>query len=261
MNKIDENKLMAYLYGELDLKERKQLEAQLKRQPELAATLQQLQTVRHQMGQLEDVDPQVSLVIDDQKRVQSFKFLMPWLSAAAAIVLLILIGFLLETSVSFKGRQLTVEFGATESASPVVNEAQLVPVIHQALQQQEQLLMDRMQKMQADLEQKLILASNQEAGVQKEIIDKDILNEQLQAYRQQQLMEMTGLLEENIASQREELQAFLTDYHRYLEERRIQDLQLIEAGFQTMKENVDRQKTETDEILANILSTTNNTNY
>ena len=261
MNKIDEGKLMAYLYGELDSKEREQVEAQLKKHPELAATLQELQTVRNQMGQLEDTDPQVSLVIDDRKRVPAFRVLIPWLSAAAAIALLVLIGFLSETSVSFKGRQLMVEFGATEPASTVANEAQLVPVIHQALQQQEQLLMDRMQKMQAELEQKLISTSQQEDISQKDIIDKDILNAQLQAYRQQQLTELTGLLEENIASQREELQAFLTDYHRYLEERRMQDLQLIEAGFQTMKENVDRQKTETDEILANILSTTNNTNY
>ena len=203
MNRIDESTLMAYLYGELEPQEHREVETQIELDPELATRLQELKAIRGLLGKLEDSHPETPLIINHNRITPIFKRLIPWLGAAAAILLMLLVGFIFETSISFEGRKLTVEFGTTTPTESVYHDQVLVPVIHDALQKQEQLLMDRMQKLQADLEQRMTTVAVQSTPKATEGVDETILHSQLQKYREQQLAEMTGLMEENIASQRE----------------------------------------------------------
>ena len=258
MNKVDERVLMALLYGELEPDEQKRVEEQLKNQPEMAAKFNELKEVSHFIGKLEDQEPGEPLIIDGTPDNTKLNNWAPWLAAAASLLLLVVVGFLTNTSISIDQNRLTMTFGketATRAVSGVNSEE-----LTDALKQQEELFSNRVHEMHEDITNKLSVLE-QGSSSQNGSISESELQAYLTTYRERQLAEMTSLLEQNISSQRGELKAFLTEYHQFLEERRLQDLQLIEAGFQAMQEDVYKQKTETDEILANILTTAKNTNY
>lgn len=264
--KVDESTLMAYLYGELSVEEQEQVRLALEDDPEAQSMLDDLGKVKTLMGKLPDQEPMAPLVIDTRPTVM--RRLIPWLGAAAAVSLLLLVGYLTDLTIQLQNKQLSIGFGPqpVEAVADGLTQEQLVPLLESMLDNQNSQYQQDLQTMQSSLQAQITDYQNNAAPVQTIPAANNGLNEQeLQAYivqyQQQNLQQFAQLLDNNAEQQREELQVFLAEYHQFLEERRLQDLQLIEAGFQAMQDNVDQQKSETEQILANIITSVNSTNY
>ncbi len=264
-HKVDETVLMAYLYGELNKEEKQEVETYLKEHPESARTLEEFNKVRDLMGMLEDQDPPTTVVLNTETGGTRWRKLVPWLSIAAAISLILITGFLTKASISWQDKQLSIRFGTPEMVQEDrdMTREELSGLIQSALAQQQEVYSGQLNLVKTELEQRLDSQTPQylvRTPVASGITEQE-LQVYLAQYQEQQIGEIASLLQDNVETQREELQTFLAEYHQFLEQRRLQDLQLIEAGFQAMQDNVDQQKTATEEILANIITTVNNTNH
>lgn len=266
--KVDESALMAYLYGELSAEEKEKISEYLKDHPESQELIDDLQKVRGLMEKLEDQEPVAPILINTGPPETLVKRLMPWLGMAAAVTLLLLVGYFTNFSLKYQGKQLTMGFGndpvVTDKSAGFTKE-DLAPVIEEALQQQRLLYAGDLHNMQTSLQDQINAnqryLQNINTQTRSKGLDENTLQTYLEQYQQRNLQEMALLLKNNTQIQRGELQAFLADYDLFLEERRLQDLKLIEAGFQAVQDNVNKQKSETEQILANIITTVNNTNY
>jgi len=186
------------------------------------------------MGKLPDQEPMAPLVIDTRPTVM--RRLIPWLGAAAAVSLLLLVGYLTDLTIELQNKQLSIGFGPqpTEEVADGITQEQLVPLLETMLDNQKSQYQQDLQTMQSSIQAQITDFQNT-APVQTIPAARNGINEQeLQAYiiqyQQQNLQQFAQLLDNNAEQQRGELQVFLAEYHQFLEERRLQDLQLIEAG-------------------------------
>ena len=63
------------------------------------------------------------------------------------------------------------------------------------------------------------------------------------------------------AQQQRMINDVLVDFSAYLENQRQNDLRLIQANFNGLKDNTETNLKETNQILASIITTVNNQNY
>ncbi len=265
--KVDESTLIAYLYGELSAEEQAKVNQYLEENPEAQATLEELGKVRTVMAKLEDEEPLAPIVMNMHPEPTIMRKLVPWLSAAAAVCLFVLVGYATDLNLKYQQGQVILGFGepaTTEVETSPLTQEQLVPLLEGILGQQNAQYNAELKNVQSALESQI--AANQQKIAQTTAkpapgLDEGVLQAYLMRYQEENVNQMASLLENSTEVQREELQIFLAEYHQFLEERRLQDLQLIEAGFQAMQDNVNQQKSETEEILANIITSVNSTNY
>ena len=71
---------------------------------------------------------------------------------------------------------------------------------------------------------------------------------------------LQSYLESSSVQQQDYFQAVLKEFSDYMENQREEDLRLIRLSLVNLQENQQSQKAETDQILANILTTVNNQN-
>ncbi len=258
--RIDKAKLMAYLYGELEGEEKEQVAQYLQEHPEKREDLNQLAGVSQLLNKLEDQDPVGPLVIPSKS---VWRTLVPWMSAAAAVMLIFMTAYLTDFTMILSKGQMTLSFGPpTASFAEDTSQEKLMTQVKDLLEEQQVGYQRILANMKADL--RLELVENQElsnTNSSSTVLNPTQLQALLDQHQFDQMQQINQLLEDNSAQQREEIQVFLAEYHQYLEERRLQDLQLIEAGFQAMQDNVNQQQSETEEILANIITTAKSKNY
>ncbi|MDH3709043.1 MAG: hypothetical protein OER04_04100 [Cyclobacteriaceae bacterium] len=263
--KVDESTLMAYLYNELGAAEREEVERQLLEDPQAQAQLEEFVKVRTLLGKLEDEEPATPLIMNSPQEKTIIRRLVPWLGVAASVCLLLLAGYATDFRATSQNGQLILGFGEAEPKIEALDQEQVMPLIDQALTRQREQYSQQLTGLQTALENKIVDNKATPTEVRytqpAPALDEQALQAYLVGYQQQNMQQMAQLLQTNTQIQREELQTFLAEYHQFLEERRLQDLQLIEAGFQAMQDNVNQQKSETEEILANIITSVNSTNY
>ena len=71
---------------------------------------------------------------------------------------------------------------------------------------------------------------------------------------------LIGLMASSEKAQRQYINEILADYSLYLEEQRQEDLQVIQASFNSLKDNSEINQIETNQILASLITTVNNQN-
>ena len=96
-----EDRLMDYLYGEMEEPDRRKFEAELDRDPELQAELQALRNTRSILSGLPDVQPQPVVAVMKSRPLSWKKW--PLRVGVAAAVLLLLILFNARFEVSSRG--------------------------------------------------------------------------------------------------------------------------------------------------------------
>ncbi|MGI9542974.1 MAG: anti-sigma factor family protein [Cyclobacteriaceae bacterium] len=254
--KPEESVLMAYLYGELESEECKKVEQYLVDHPKVKEEIDQLRGVRSVLQQWPDQEVVAPIVLPANSDRTIFRQLIPWLSMAAACLLLFLAGYASGTQINYNDGELRISFNGN---SPRVAEAGLSKedvneMIQVALKSQTQ-----------DFEQQLAQLGSREAASPGDgssqnvqaVASWDRTMKQIQA---QNLSTMNRMLEATSEQQQVYTQAMLTQFGDYLEERRSQDLQAIQSNFVELQENVALRQSETDQLLTSLVTSTKERN-
>jgi hypothetical protein len=270
--KTHEKDWMAYLYGELEGKEKEDFERYLAENPEARQELEKLKQVRTVLSAVEDkevIAPPI-FVGDHHKQVfWNAPYFKSIVGIAASLLIVILVGRLTALQVRYSGNQLNISFGrapiveqtAPRVTNPALTTQEVQAMINSSLEQHNQAL----QVSWAETQQKLDASVKQNLAHNSAKID-NLLRESSAASQDQIRQFVSGLQTENMEmvknyfqlttnEQKQYIESLLVDFAKYLQQQRNDDLQVVQTQLNSMQQNTDSFKQETEQILTSIIST------
>ena len=271
-HKPDENILVAYLYGELEGAEKQKVEHYLATDQEARALLQKLQDVRQMMSALEDkevIAPPIFLEARGKPRGWNAPYVRFVAAVAASVLVIIMAARFVDLRIHYSQNQLNIGFGAPQKQKerPQVKD-QITP-------QQVQEMINRTVTLNNNAMQANLLESQQklDASVKRNLVANsekiNLLMRTAAAASQEQLKEYVLTLQSQNAQtvkdyfnlsaseQKQYIEELLVDFAKYLNQQRSDDFKALQARLNSIEQNTDVFKQETEQILASIITHSN----
>lgn len=271
--KPEDADLMAYLYDELTGVEKEKVERFLLENEEARLKLEQLRGLRSMMRTIEDKEVIAPPIFLDERPVIKLwqsPYFRTIVTLAAAVLLIMVVGWLIDLRVETHGNAMTIGFGPRVEEPAATGEEQ---------QSVETLTKNEVQEMIASS-----LASNNasmqtqwdenqrklNASIRNNLADNsgkiDQLVQQASIASQQQIQQYVASLQANqmtavrdyfqltSAEQKEYIENLLVDFAKYLQQQRNDDLMLMQTRLMNLEQNTNTFKQETEQILTSIIS-------
>ncbi|NET39214.1 MAG: hypothetical protein F6K19_45795 [Cyanothece sp. SIO1E1] len=255
-----EERLMAYLYGEMEAEEKLAFEKEIEGDPELRAELGELQDTQFCLQELPDLQPEATVLsLGTSSRFDWRKW---GVRSAVAASFLLLLG-LTNARMEFSEGSFVIAFGkekVEDSQSTHTAIAQQAADFKAVLLEKERefnhklLAMDSLWQNQlaANSEaQQLAIARQWQRFQARRQADFAALQTQ---FKEEQLPQFAALLQNMQVAQKQELQDMISGLYTDWEETRLLDLKAIETEFVHLYKNVERNHTETAAVLDDIVN-------
>jgi len=265
--------LIAYLYGELNEKEKAKLEDYFQQHPEELTKLRTLNDVREIMSHAQDKEVIAPPVFVDDAgtrplwRSSYFKISM---SIAASILFLLVAGKLLGPEINYSKGELRISFGdkAEQQIAPAntLSEEKVKEMISASLASNNEVQKASHEEDQKKLMQSLVDMNSKKMNALATNASM-ASREQVQAFvaglQEQNLKLMKDYFQLSATEQKKYMEGMLTDLSGYLQEQRKQDLQLVQSKMSYLEKNSNQLKQETEQILTSLISnpSRNKNNY
>jgi hypothetical protein len=271
---VNEQDLMAYLYDELDGEEKTRVEQHLLENPQAREAFEKFQRMRGLLSTVEDkevIAPPIFVGESKQRFLWNAPYFKTIISIAASLLLVILVGKVTGTKISYSNSELRLSFGGSEikNATDPTNKnalstAEVQQMINQSLAQNNLAvnasLKESQEKLNASIRQNLAQNSGK--------IDR-LVRESAKASQAQISQYVSSLQSENMqvvkdyfqltsTDQKKYIENLLVDFAQYMQQQRSNDLQVVQTQLSSLKQNTDIFKQETEQILTSIISTVNN---
>jgi len=269
--KPDESALMAYLYGELQGEEKRNVEKYLAENPEAMRNIQEMMGVRKILSVVEDKEVIAPpIVLDDfkQRYFWNTPYLKTVISIAASLMLLLVAGKVLDLRISVVDNVAQLSFGApavkaVDPAQPGLTAQQVQDMINNSVQSNNQIVQaswsESQKKIDASIRNNMAMNSNKFNDLVKEASKAS--EAQISGYvaslknENQQLVKDYFKLTSN--EQQKYIESLLVDFAKYMNQQRTSDLEAIQMRMVNMEQNTTLLKEETEQILASIISNSN----
>jgi hypothetical protein len=274
--KPDETLLISYLYGELQGEEKQQVERYLAEHPEALKEVESMAFVRKVLTNVSDKEVIAPPIVFDDHKTRYFwntPFGRSLIGIAASITLILLVGKLTGLNASYTNNIFTIRFGepkalpVTETAQPGLSAYAVQEMIDQSLVRNNDQLQAQWTETQQKLDQSIRtnLASRSDADFNKLVQRVSAASEdQIQQFALTLQAENASMIKDyltlNSTDQRKYMEELLIDFAKYLEQQHRNDLQVLQARLNSIEQNTDLFKHETEQILTSIISSVDNTN-
>ena len=274
--KPDEALLMAYLYGELQGEEKVNVENYLAEHPEVVRELEALNHVRSIMARVTDKEVIAPPIVLDHQRKQYFwstSFGKTMLGFAASLTLIMLVGKFTGLHISVKDKALTIGFGddsdlgSEKSApdQPLLTSYDVQLMINQSMARNNESLAAQWSESQQKLDESIKKNLASYSDGQFNTIMKKVStasDEQIRQFALSLQADNAKMIKDymtlNSSDQRKYMEELLIDFARYLEQQNRSDLQVLQARLNSIEQNTDLFKYETEQILTSIISSVDN---
>lgn len=275
--KPDESALMAYLYGELQGEEKRNVEKYLNENPEAMASLQDMMDVRKILSVVEDkevIAPPIVMEDSKQRYFWNTPYIKTVFSIAASIMLLLVAGKILDLRISYANNTAQVSFGepAIKTIDPVqpgLTAQQVQDMINNSVQTNNQIVQanwsESQKKIDASIRKNMAMNSDKFNDLVKEA--SKATEVQINGYVASLKTENQQLVKDyfklTTSEQQKYIETLLVDFAKYMNQQRSSDLEAIQLRMVNMENNTTQLKEETEQILASIISngtTPGNTN-
>ena len=272
--KPSESDLMAYLYGELESPEKELVEKYLFENPEVQINMQRLGRIRTVLSEVKDKEVIAPpIFVDDRKTkfLWNAPYLKTIVSIAASLLLVILASRLAGMKIEYESNALTINFGDTRKAddSPLpqtLSAEEIQAMINSSLIRNN----DAMQASWKDTQEQLNASINKSLAQSSSKIDR-LVREASVASQDQIRQFVSGIQTENqqlvknyfklsADEQKHYIESMLVDFSKYLQQQRNDDLQMVQTRLNSLEQNTDVFKQETEQILTSIITTVGNKN-
>ena len=262
--KPDESALIAYLYGELNEKEKQKLENYFSEHPEDLEKLKALGEVRNILSHAQDKEVIAPPVfVDDSGTVPLWRssYFRFSLGIAASILFLLVAGKLLGPEISYTQGELKISFGKKiETVQPNTNnltEQKVNELIEASLAKNN----DQQASIRTEEQNKLLKSMTDFNSKKIDALAKSAS----QASREQVQSFVAGLQEGNLKllkdymklssdDQKKYMENLLTDFSSFLQEQRKQDLQFVQSKMNYLEKDNSQFKQETEQLLTSLIS-------
>ncbi|HZB15435.1 MAG TPA: hypothetical protein VE467_20515 [Chryseolinea sp.] len=273
--KPNESDLMAYVYGELEGSDKEAIEKYLFENPDARLELERLQQMRALLSQVKDkevIAPPIFVGESKQRFLWNAPYLKTIVSIAASLLLIILVGKLSGMKIQYQASELRISFDGNRIQNENITQAVEPSVATLSAEEIQSMINSSLNKnniaMQSswkETQQQLDASITKNLAQNSNKIDK--LVRDASAASQDQIREfVSGLQTENLQlvknyfklsadEQKEYIESMLVDFSKYLQQQRNDDLQLVQTRLNSLEQNTDVFKQETEQILSSIITT------
>jgi hypothetical protein len=269
----NEREIVDYLYGELTPDLQKKFAKYMQTNDEFAREVEDLRRVQGVLPSLPDEEVilplQFSTVTNAEKGSKSSrKWLYP-VSIAASIAAILVVGYFTGFSISYGEEGFRMTFReATPAQHVVLSEDEINAIIdarvNLATNQWNDKVVEIRTSFAAQLEQNQRLTEKEIKRVANAKTKASIEDEQILAFiaqlKDENRQMMQTFYQVSADEQQKYMRNILLNFQDYLDERRQEDLQVIQANLLEMQNTSELKQEETDKILASIITTVNNQN-
>lgn len=276
--KPNEDDLMAYLYGELEDAEKERVGKYLSENPDARMELEQLRQVRTMLSHVKDkevIAPPIFLGDSKQPFFWRTPYFKTIISIAASLLLIMLVGRFSNMRIHYSDSELRIGFGrmaeikSVESNHPVASSLspeEVQAMINNSLNQNNVAMQSSWKETQKQLDvsitKNLALNSNR---IDKLVREASLASQaQIRQYVSGMQTENTQLVKSyfklSADEQKQYIESLLVDFSKYLQQQRNDDLQLVQTRLNSLEQNTDVFKQETEQILSSIITTVGNKN-
>lgn len=275
--KASEQDMMAYLYGELEGKEKEAFEQYLLENAEARADFEKLKQLRSTLSHVRDkevIAPPIFIGDNKERPIWTIPYFKTIVSIAASLLIVILAGKFAGLQVSFSDNELKVGFGEQLPVSPAEitkpqlsltpNEVQ--EMINTSLSQHNNAMQsnwtEAQKKLDASITKNLAASSAKIDNLIKEssLASQDQIRQYVLAMQTENTQVVKNYMQLSSSEQKQYIEGLLVDFAKYLQQQRNDDLQVVQTQLKSLQQNTDVFKQETEQILTSIISTVGNKN-
>lgn len=268
--KPDKQDLISYLYGEVDDGKREKIDKYLASSKEARRNFEELKNVTNILKELPDkevLEPYIEFKERENPtpvmKIFRNSWIKPVLGIAASLILIMLVGYITNTTIRYSGNELKISFGSSE---PVVSNQPVYITETELKSYSEELRGDfnrKLKNTEEKFQESIASSSGLKENELKRIVEDQQAKHQaqlislVQDLQDQNLKILAEFIQESNQDQQEYVQTLLVDFTKYLENQRIDDLRLIEASLKDIKQDSELKYQETGQILATIINQVN----
>jgi hypothetical protein len=276
--KPDEKDWMAYLYGELEGAEKERLDKYILENAEARQELERFQGLRHLLSSAEDkeviappvfVDADLDNKYDSRQRsFWSAPYLKTVVGIAASLLIIMVVGKLTGTRVIVSDQSFTLAFGPPETVTQpqqettaVLSQEQVQEMINQSLTSNNQAVQAGLQETQKQLDASIKKSLATSSGKIDQLVREASTASQQQirqfvdGIRTENMQQVKDYFQMTSTDQKKYIENLLVDFAQYLQQQRNNDLQLVQTRMNSLEQNTDLFKQETEQILSSIITT------
>ena len=268
--KIDEGKLMAYLYGELSVTERGEVEKFFQENPDAWKEYQELGQVKLTLGKISDKEVIAPpIFMNDEKPVVSLwrsGFVRYAVGIAAAFLIILFGAKLLGVQMQYSENEFTLSFGEVkkQATSTGLSPEQVQQLINASLTRNNDLVQASLTESQTKWSQTLKQNAAQTSIRLNEINQSAAADTQaeirqfMERLRAENNLAVQEYLRLSSNDQKQYMENLLVDFSKYMQEQRNSDLNLVNARLNTLEEDNSIFREEAGQILTSLISNNNN---
>lgn len=268
--KIDEGKLMAYLYGELNASEKSEVEKFFQENPEAFKEYQDMLGVKAILGKIADKEVIAPpIFMDDEKPTISLwrsGFVRYAVGIAAAFFIVMVSAKLLGVQMNYSNKEFTLSFGdGKKQGIPTGLSPQQVQLLIDASLAQNNKTMqaslsESQNKWNEVLQQNAALTSNRLNEISKtaSASTQEEIRQFMERLRNENSQAVQDYLRLSSNEQRQYIETLLVDFSKYMQEQRNSDLTVVNARLNTLEQDNTAFREEAGQILTSLISNNNN---
>lgn len=271
--KPDEKDWMAYLYGELQADDKEKFEQYLLENKDARKELEKFTTLRQMLSSLDDkevIAPPIVIGDSRQRFIWNIPYFRTIIGIAASLLLLLVAGRITGTRVTLNNSEFRLSFGEAReaggaTADPGLSVQQVQQMINSSLQNNNSAIQanwkENEERLTASIRKNLAANSvridqlvRQASSASQEQIRDYVASIQTENMRQvKDYFQLTSTEQKNY------IENLLVDFAGYLQQQRENDLQVVQTRLNSIEQNTDIFKQETEQILSSIITTVGGT--
>jgi len=254
-SKINHNKLMDYLYGEMEEQEKREFENLLEKNPDLKNEFENLRRTRQLLKNVSNQEVEQPLWLNvNQNPVTHTGFYKKTGMIAASIVIVLLVFNFSGFNASYQDGSLNIRFGkapnvGNELEAPIEEQDFSMKAIEKILVQREDSIYNRISEMQ-----KMLITEIEKSKQTKPVVSEAALKAFSEELARENYQRLADLIVQANQDQKIFSENLMLDFADYMEEQRLNDLQLIEYAINSLQQNTEVQQQETAILLTQLLS-------
>lgn len=276
--KPDDKDWMAYLYGEMEEEDKRRFDEYIFQTPDARRELEKYQNLRAILSTAADkevIAPPIFVGNSDPSgdgRHLPIFWNMPYVriitAVAASLILVILVGKLSGTQVIVSENEFRLSFGdvpVSDHTEEAISENTMSPekvreMINASLEKNNELvkasLEETQTKLNASIRSNLAVTSVKLDQLVSEAssASQDQIRQYVEGIRSENMQQVKDYFQLTSTEQKKYIENLLIDFNKYLEQQRNNDLQLVQTRMNSLEQNTDIFKQETEQILTSIIS-------
>lgn len=260
--------LLDYLYGEMSSDDRAAFEKKLKENHSLRAELDELSEVRAELENLKDKEVMEpfstwgkvkSSAWFSAMRTRKVIVFRPVTAIAASLVILFMIGYLTNFSLSVTNQGFQLGFGEqiAQNVQPYFTEDEVKTIVSQELRKNNEMILAKLNNQEQSYNAKLTSLESElhDSKNSQDEISKQDLKDFFTSVENKNAETVKEYLKLTSTQQQEYFTAMLTQFNNFYQKQRDDDLTFIQASLYEINQNQAVQKQETDKAIASLYTT------